>query len=127
MLILVKSIKFGWFQPIFAEFFPPRLRTHLGTIYTAVLVIFLNHVADFQQLHFLQEVLFRILERVIHRFGNWSSYPPFWDCDQRLSTSLGIYYQIDETVDTIAKTVDNPFHLSGRILISKSSILKLMV
>ena len=32
--------------------------------------IFLNHVADFLQLHLLQEVLFRILERVIHRFGN---------------------------------------------------------
>ena len=39
--------------------------------------IFLNHVADFLHLHLLQDVLFRIQERVIHRFGNWSSYPPF--------------------------------------------------
>ena len=50
---------------------------------------------------------FRNLMSGIPCFGNWSSYPPFWQSEQRLSPSLGIYSQIDETGDTIAKTGDN--------------------
>ena len=50
---------------------------------------------------------FRNLMSGIPCFGNWSSYPPFWQSEQRLSPSLGIYSQIDETGDTIAKMGDN--------------------
>ena len=51
----------------------------------------------------------------------WTSYahqryPPFRESEQKLSTCLGIYNQIDEMVDTIAKTVDNALPLSGRTL-----------
>ena len=37
-----------------------------------------------------------------------------------ISLIFGIYYQIDETGDTIPKMRDNPFHLSGRTLMTKS-------